>query len=445
MRGRSKRMMISITSAMVSKGAVFLVNLLSVPLVSRYLNPEEFGFWLTASTGLALFLSFDLGIANALTNLVSEAYARQDDQHAGHAVTAAFWLITAVALGLGVIFIGLWPFIPWKTAFHLSSAAAAHEIANATAAALVIFIIGLPASLATKILGGYQELHISNLFSGAGSIAGIVLLIAVCHFRLGLTALTACTAGAVVGANLLCLLWIFAKHKPWLTPSLRKFKRPLANTLLGTGGAIFILQLCGVIVFNSDNFVIVHYLGPLEVVPYNVTWRLVGFAMALQTVLTPALWPSYAEAYVRGDMRWLRKSFATIIASTVGIVLIVSVILLIFGKRMILIWAGPHAVPTQLLLALMCFWLVLSTFMSNTSILLLATNKVRAQAWLSSVAAVLNLGASIYLVQRIGSVGVLLSTIVSYLLLLVVPQTWTAWNTLKAPHRQAELAQPDAP
>jgi O-antigen/teichoic acid export membrane protein len=426
-------MLVSITSAILGKGAVFLVNILSIPLVSRYLNGEEFGFWLTASTGLALFLSFDLGIANALTNLISEAYAEQDNEKAGRAVTAAFWLMIAVASVFGLICFSLWPRIPWQSLFHLSNPVETRAIANASAAAMVVFLVGLPASLAAKILGGYQELPASNLFSGVGSIFGVLVLIAICRFRLGLTALTVCSAGAVVGANLFCLLWIFTRHKPWLRPSLGRFERGSANRLLSTGGAMFLLQLSGIIVFNSDNFVIVHYLGPIDVIPYNVTWRLVGFATALQTVITPALWPSYAEAFVRGDLRWLRRSFALIIASTVGIVLLVSAGLLIFGKKIILLWAGPQAVPTQLLLGLMCFWIVLSTYMSNTSILLLATNKVRAQAWLSTAAAALNLAASIYLVQRIGSVGVLLSTIASYLLLLVVPQTWTAWNILRTP------------
>jgi len=63
----------------------------------------------------------------------------------------------------------------------------------------------------------------------------------------------------------------------------------------------------------------------------------------------------------------------------------------------------------------------------------MATNKTRMQAWLSVAAAALNLAASIWLVQRIGSVGVLLGTIGSYILVLVVPQTWKVIQVLRVP------------
>ena len=55
------------------------------------------------------------------------------------------------------------------------------------------------------------------------------------------------------------------------------------------------------VVFSSDNLVVSHYLGAAEVTPYSVTWRLVGLAALLQSLIFPALWPAYAEAYARRD------------------------------------------------------------------------------------------------------------------------------------------------
>jgi hypothetical protein len=53
------------------------------------------------------------------------------------------------------------------------------------------------------------------------------------------------------------------------------------------------------------------------------------------------------------------------------------------------------------------------------------------QAWCSLAAAELNLALSIYWVQRIGAPGVILRTIVSYLVVLVGPQTWACTRVLK--------------
>jgi O-antigen/teichoic acid export membrane protein len=61
--------------------------------------------------------------------------------------------------------------------------------------------------------------------------------------------------------------------------------------------------------------------------------------------------------------------------------------------------------------------------MSVESCLLAALNRTREQAFLSAVAAVVNLSLSIALVRHIGSLGVISGTILSYVFVLVIPQS----------------------
>ena len=102
-------------------------------------------------------------------------------------------------------------------------------------------------------------------------------------------------------------------------------------------------------------------------------------------------------------------------------------------------WAGAAAVPSSALLAAMALWAVISGFMTVESCLLAAVNRTREQGVLSMIAAAVNLALSIVLVQRIGSVGVIAGTILSYLLVLVVPQSMIVRSvlpTLAAGHRE---------
>jgi O-antigen/teichoic acid export membrane protein len=103
----------------------------------------------------------------------------------------------------------------------------------------------------------------------------------------------------------------------------------------------------------------------------------------------------------------------------------------IWGQSLIRLWAGSAAVPTETLLILMSIWILISTFMANTATVLAATNETKLQAWLSAIAAALNLGLSIWLVQRVGSSGVILGTIASYALVLIGPQTWKVMQVLR--------------
>jgi O-antigen/teichoic acid export membrane protein len=428
---RTKRVFQAGISAIFCKAIVLGVNAITVPIAIRYLGTEEFGIWMTISSTLALLVLLDLGIASTMTNLISEAYALDDRDRASRYASTGFWIMVIIAAILGVLGFWIWPFLHWNTLFHETGAASETMIAHAAAAAYAVFLVGLPAGLAAKFLAGYQEIKAANFFSAAGALASLLTVVIITKLHGSMALLVAGSSGAMVAVNLLCLAWLWLYHKPWLTPTFNRWHLGSVRSMMQSGSEFFILQLTGLVVFNSDNFVIAHFLGPAEVTPYSVTWKLVGYSAALQIIITPALWPAYAEAYIRKDFQWMRRTLRYVMLTTMGLASFCCLVLILWGKTLIRLWAGPSAVPTQTLLALMCVWILISTFMANTATVLLATNETKLQAWLSVAASALNLGASIWLVQRIGPAGVILATIGSYILLLVGPQTWKVLQVLR--------------
>jgi O-antigen/teichoic acid export membrane protein len=427
---RTRRLFEAVGSAALSKGVLVLVNALAIPIAIRYLGAENFGIWTTITLALTMLLVLDLGIANSLTNFISEAYARNDQEHASRYTTTALAVMTCVAGLLGLIGWGLWPHLHWGAFFHISSAIQPETVSHAVAAAFVIFLIDLPSRLATKILGGYQELRTANLFSMIGGVANLGILVLLVKIHAGLTAMVAGSVGALVGADLLCLLWLISIHKPWLRPRIEHLDRTAARRMMQLGTEFFLLQIAGLVVFNSDNLVITHYLGPAEVAPYSVAWRLVGYAAVVQTFLIPALWPAFSEAFERGDIAWVRQTFRRTMWITMGTAFGFSVVFVFAGRWIIRVWATNAAVPSEMLMVLMCVWILISTFMNNTATVLVAKGKTRMQAWCSLASAAVNLVLSIWLVQRIGSTGVILGTIVSYIVILIFPQTIAALRLL---------------
>jgi O-antigen/teichoic acid export membrane protein len=431
-RERYKKIFEAGFSALFSKGAVLLVNAVSIPIAVRYLGSVQFGIWATITTSLSVLLVLDLGIANTLTNLISEAYAKEDQDLAGRYAATAFWMMVLVACILGFVGFAIWPFIGWDRIFHVD-AASRSLTSRAVAVAYGVFLCGMPAGLAAKMLGGYQELRIANLFAAAGSVGSLAGIILVVRLRGGLPTLIGVSSGAMVLASGLCLFWIWFYHKPWLTPWPRKMSRLLSHRFMQSGSDFFMIQLAGLVVFNSDNLVIAHYAGAAEVTPYMVTWRLVSYASALQAIMIPALWPAYAEAFVRGDLGWVRKTFRRSMFLTMGMAAACCPVFFLGGRLLIRIWAGADAVPPQALLGWMCVWVLINTFMSNVSVILVAASETRVQAWSSVVAMIVNLALSILLVKSMGPVGVILGTVISYLLVLVGPQVWKAMQILQRP------------
>lgn len=420
---RSGRLVKSIFSGAAARVTSVVVGMFSLPMAVRYLGAERYGVWATITTTVVWINLLDLGIASTLSNAISRAYARADKRAAAVAVSNALFVSCAVALGGGVLLAACLRFVDWTLFFNLRSTPAAREIQRTIGTAGLLMLVGLPANLVHKLLAGYQEVHISNAIVCAGllcSVAGLACGIAA-HASMPLLFLMSTgfiTAGSATG-----LLVVVLAKKPWLRPRIKLLRTRAMGELLASGFSFFVIQIAAVVVFSSDNLVVSHYLGAAEVTPYSVAWRLVGAGAVLQSLVFPALWPAYAEAHARGELAWIRRTFAWVMKTTVAMNVAYALLLVGFGRGLIRWWAGAAAVPSQQLLGAMAVWSVISGCMTVESCLLGALNRTRLQAVLSIVAAAVNLGISMLLVTRIGALGVILGTILSYVLVLIVPQT----------------------
>jgi len=415
-----------IATAVVSGGAAralsSLLTLFTLPLAVRYLGAERYGVWATV-VSVAIWVNLlDLGIAASLTNLISHAYARHDETEAARAFSSAL-AVTLAAVGLAAsFFVFLWSRVNWIALFNASPSLET-EVRLTVLIATLLTLANLPLNLAGKVFAGYQELHTYNTTLGLRALSSIVGLVVGIWLRVSMPALFLLSFGSVTAVGIATMLWLVFWHKPWLIPRVRLVTRAKTLDLLGSGWSFLLIQVAAMVVFSTDNIIVSHYLGAAEVTPYSVTWRVVSYGSALQVLVFPALWPAYAEAHARGDIPWIRRTFAIAMQTTIALNAAWAAFLVVFGRVGIRLWAGPAAVPPRPLLLAMALWSVIAGFMTAESCLLAALNRTRLQAIVSVLAAAVNLALSIVLVTRIGSLGVILGTIISYLLVLVVPQT----------------------
>lgn len=420
---RLKRVLHGGASALLARGVALACSLVSLPLTTRYLGPERYGIWVTISTTITMLGVLDLGIANSLTNRISQAFAADDEGTAQQQYSSALWLSTAIAALLACVGFLVWPHLSIPALFHITNPALAHDTSLAVAATFVFFLLGLPLNLSHRVLSGYQETQVVNYFMLLSNVLGLVVILVAVNFRLGLLGLTLAYSGTLTAFNVMLNGWLTLYRRRGIFPRPSAARLRLMRELLHSGSGFFVLQVAGLIVFNSDNLVITHYLGPANILPYNVTWKLAGLAAVLQTAIFPSLWPAYTEAYARGDYQWVRDTFWLAVRSAMGLTGVAMLCLFLFGRAAIHWYIGPAAVPGWPLLAAICGWTVLSTLMDLEACVLAALDAVKTQGILSVIAAAINLGLSIYLVKRVGVIGVVLGTIVSYAVTLVVPQT----------------------
>ena len=422
-KSRCGRVAAAASSGVAARILSSFLTLVSLPLALRYLGAERFGIWVTITSTMVILNLLDFGVASTLTNHAAHAFACNDKQYAARYTTNAIALTLSIGLTAAMIFALAWSRINWMALFNVSASALRIEVSHTVAAAAALMLLGLPASLVNRLFAGYQEVHLSNLVIAAGAAANLLGLLLGIALQVSMPVLFVLSAGCATLCNSIALFWVLFWYKPWLLPRQALVDLSIVRELLASGSGFFLIQIAGAVVFSSDNLVVSHYLGAAQVTPYSVTWRLVGFTAILQSLVFPALWPAYAEAYARGDYDWMRWAFGFTLRATLALNLACAVTLLVIGKTAIRWWAGPAAVPSTLLLAAMALWAVICGFMTAESCLLAAVNRTREQGILSVAAAAVNLALSIVLVKYIGSVGVIAGTILSYLIVLVVPQS----------------------
>ena len=408
------------------------ITLLSLPIAVRYLGAERYGVWVTVTSTVVWINLLDLGIASTLTNHIARAFALDDKESAARYFSNALALTVSIVAAAGAAFFFAFPHVNWVALFNVSAPARPQDVTSTVALAAILMLLGLPGNLGSKLLAGYQEVHRNNLAICIGAMGSVLSLGLGVVLRVSMPVLFVMSAGCLTLASVVTLLVTVTWSKPWLRPRLSLVSYAAMKGLLSSGSSFFFIQVAGVVVFSSDNLVVSHYLGAAEVTPYSVTWRLVGLAALVQSLIFPALWPAYTEAYVRRDYAWIRRTFSLMMKGTVALNLMFAVLLLLFGRALIRIWAGPGAVPTNYLVLAMAVWSFISGCMSMESCLLAALNRTREQAGLSIVAAVVNIALSIALVRHIGSLGVIGGTILSYLFVLAVPQSVIVWRLFKS-------------
>jgi O-antigen/teichoic acid export membrane protein len=429
---RYARIFQGLITAVAGRGVSVIAALLSVPLTVGYLGSERYGVWMTISTLLAWLTLADFGVGNSLTNALSETFVADQRKLAQTHVASVFWLLCAAALALAGLAACVWRWVDWSGLLNVQTPSVAADLGPAVAVTLAIFLLNFPLSIISRILSAYQESAIANFWMAGGSIASLGGLVLATHFKVGLVPLIGAYSASSLLVTAASAVWLFGFYKPWLRPSISAVDRTSLGKLMNVGGMFFVAQIAALLILQTDNLVIAHFLGAQAVTPYSVTWRLFSFSTLLQTLLLQSLWPAYAEAYARGDGAWIRRTFRTSLLSCFAVTLGMVVPLVLFGNQIIHRWAGPEAVPSFTLLVLMGVWSLVGGAFQSIVCMLNGMGRVKIQMTVGMVTSIANIAVSVWLVRWMGVEGVILGTLISYLIFAVIPICFATKSALSS-------------
>jgi len=417
---RTKTVKLHISLTFIYRALAVGLSYLLVPITINYLNVEQYGIWVTLFSVMSWVAFFDIGLGNGLRNKLAEALAMDDIELAKTYVSTAYVAVSFIALIFFVILTLILPFTPWNKIFNTTS------VSN-TELLKVVFIVGFfflfnfVLSLCSQIFCAYQQ---ASLASMRGLLLNLFVLIAIyflIHYTSGrLLYLGICYGLSTVLSSLLLTYYFYKKHKE-VIPSIKYIDLNKIKEIASLGVKFFIIQMACLVIFATDNMIITQVLGPAQVTPYNVVFKLFSIITIMHGIILTPLWSAYTEAYAKGDIKWIRNTLKKLNMLMIPIIIAV-LILIIFARDIINIWVGPNIKFHYLLVLFMGTYTVISVWNNIYAYFVNGIGTLEPQMYSAIIGGLINIPLSVYFASNLGMgiSGVILGTIVSLSLFAII-------------------------
>ncbi|KAA6457847.1 hypothetical protein DYQ86_20975 [Acidobacteria bacterium AB60] len=420
-RERNRRAVITGGTAALARLVQVGTSLITVPLTLKYLGNERFGLWMTINSVLAMASFADFGVGNGVLTAVATAFGQDDMRGVRRVVSSGFVILSSIAALLLLSFLALFSYVNWGDFFRVLSPLARAEAGPALFVFAACFALNISMDVVQRVQLGLQQGYRYGLWQMCGSLAGLIGIIAGIHLHVGLPLLVVAISGAPLLAVALNTAHFFGFVRPDLRPDFALVSRDVIAQITRLGGLFFILQLVAMLASSADNFIIARTLGAVNVPEYSIPQRMFSLIGVLVAMLLAPLWPAYGEAIARGDLSWVRRTMKRSFTLSLSVTLVVSALLLVLAPTILEWWVGRRIHPPFLLLLGLAIWPLFEACNNTVGPFLNAAAIIRFQIGISVLFGLTCLSLKLLLLTHLGVVAIPWSTILSSILVQVIP------------------------
>lgn len=200
------------------------------------------------------------------------------------------------------------------------------------------------------------------------------------------------------------------EYYPWLKND-KSFNK---KYLKGTKDVIW-RKLAGLLNSNTDIILISAFIDPLNVIIYTSYTYITKFITDTIYLICHAILPSFANVMIKEKGEKAYATFNEVNVFFQFIAVFVFIMLYVFLNNLIVFWVGEEYLVTKICLFLFCF----NAFqlIAEKSITLVVNSKglFKETKVATIVEAILNLTLSLVLIHYFGIIGVLLGTVISFI------------------------------
>lgn len=421
---KKDNLLLNILSNFLFKGLGIGLSFINIPIMLKYLDKDNYGLWILILSITSWIYTFDIGIGNGLKNRLAETLTKKNEKESKEYIATSYFFVTIIS----IIFF-LLSYIVLKN-IDLNKLLNITYISNNKLNKILFINIGFVCvnfifGLCNNIFLGSQKSYLSSINSVLSQIIFFIFLLNLFYLKKNSIVLLSLTYGlGIFTSHMILSIYYFYKNKNLLF-KIKDISLNKTKNIFGIGLKIFLVQVAGLIIFSTDNFIITRYTGIENVAIYNIVNKLFGIPLLVMTLITTPIWPAVTKAFHEGDIEWLKNILKKLQKVFVGL-LILTIIMVILGKPFIKIWTLGEIVPS-LSLVIVCGLATLLTCFSNIySTIIFGIGIGWGIVILSLTQAIINIVVSLIAIIYfdLGVVGVVLGTCFSMLTnIFVLPKS----------------------
>ena len=406
-----KRLLINTGSNVAQLVISMAVTFLMAPFYLDMMGHHDYGLREMVLALIGYMGMMDLGMRPTVSRFASMHNAHGDRAQLIRVYATSLVFMILIGILLAVFF--------WLWAWWLPGILREDEGSETRKYALFLMIIGIqvmfafPRFVAESFLEGLQRYYLKNVINISGTIAIAIVSYLYMTPENALLLFTGLSAAIALAKLILFCLMLTPAQVGAIYPDLRQFRWPQLREMLQFGLKSFIQGAAQKVETMSDRLVIGALLGPAMVPIYTIPFTLVGYVNSITMTLSHAFMPLFSDPNARGQAHRIKRVYLLSSKVLVGLVLPMGAGVCLVGGSFIAVWMKGQFDPETVnaIILLLALYIVVPKLNPFASRFLTAINEHGIFARVAPVAALANLGLSVWAVTEIGVVGAALGSV----------------------------------
>jgi O-antigen/teichoic acid export membrane protein len=410
--GRARLLMTGVFLNWIPFAVAVVVTFFLSPFVVRHLGSATYGVWILSNSSIAYMALLDLGMRGAITQFVAKYHALGQHLESSQAISAAMGFRLVISLMVMIV--------------SLALAALATRIFRIpvelwTAIRWTMIITGLNLSFTlivgvfNGVLTGIQRFDVTSSLAVAQVLLGAVGTVAVLEAGHGIVMLALTQVAITVGVGVFTIVFCFRAY-----PEIRlgaSLDRKTLTDLWRYSSYLFIIAITGQFIYYSDNLIVGAFLSAEAVAFYAIGGKFIEYLGQLSSSLAQTFMPVAASLAAKERPDQLRRLLIQGTRLALFVSLPIAWVLFSRSHTFIGLWMGQQYAQTsgKVLKILLLSAVALSGNRVGGNIVL-GLGKHKPFAVWQTCEAIANLTLSVYLVRKVGIIGVAWGTVIPSLI-----------------------------